>query len=97
MSHYEESLNAYVLGDRMGDKDRILAQEVRLSADQRHYPACGAVLWSDGREMVVDDGDAHTLIVSGTGGGKTELYAYFILAALLLLVSELALANRTAL
>ena len=32
-----------------------------------------------------------------TGGGKTELYAYFILAALLLLVSELALANRTAL
>ena len=45
MSHYEESLNAYVLGDRMGDKDRILAQGVRLSADQRHYPACGAVLW----------------------------------------------------
>lgn len=72
MSRYEESLSAYVLGDRMGDKDRILTQGVRLSAEQRHYPACGAVLWSNGREMVVDDGDAHTLIVSGTGGGKTE-------------------------
>lgn len=72
MDGYGQTMGEYVLGDSLGSGARILEQGKRVPVGAYHYPASGAVLWSDGKEMVVADDDAHTLIVSSTGGGKTE-------------------------
>jgi len=71
MDYMDNALRDYVAGDRMGELEESLRDGVRLDCSRESYPAAGPVLWSDGKEMVVDAGEAHTLIVSSTGGGKT--------------------------
>ena len=61
----------YMMGDRMGSLEDALADGLRLDGTAETYPAAGPILWSNGRELVMDAGDAHTLIISSTGGGKT--------------------------
>lgn len=71
MNTIHTALQEYVIGDRMGDLNEGLADGLRLDCSARAYPAAGPILWSDGRQMTVDAGDSHSLIISSTGGGKT--------------------------
>ena len=71
MTDRQDIFQDYLLGDRMGDLEESLKESIRVSCDQQTYPAAGTILWSDGREMAMDRGDCHTLVISGTGGGKT--------------------------
>lgn len=71
MKHTSPVVQEYVMGDRMGDLEESLAGSLRVDCGENVYPAAGPVLWSDGREMVMDTGEAHTLVISSTGGGKT--------------------------
>lgn len=66
-----EQLSGLVYGDAMGDRESELAGLPTLDCAQERYPAAGAPLWSDGKRMTVDDGEAHTLIIAGSGAGKT--------------------------
>ena len=71
MSYTDLLMQEYILGDRMGELEESLADSLRVDCSAKTYPAAGPVLWSDGKEMVMDTGEAHTLVISGTGGGKT--------------------------
>lgn len=64
-------LEDYIVGDRMGTLEEALAQNSKVDCGEKKFSAAGPVLWSDGRQMVMDTSDAHTLIISSTGGGKT--------------------------
>lgn len=66
-----DQLQGQVYGDRMGRREEALAGLLTLDCRQSTYPAAGPVLWSDGTQMTVDDGEAHTLVVAGSGAGKT--------------------------
>lgn len=69
--NYLEQLSGQVYGDAMGDREEELAGLPTLDCAQETYSAAGAVLWSDGKHMTVDDGEAHTLVIAGSGAGKT--------------------------
>ncbi len=69
--NYLDQLAGQVYGDAMGDRAEELAGLPTLDCDRETYPTAGAVLWSDGKRMTVDDGEAHTLVIAGSGAGKT--------------------------
>lgn len=71
MEHTDFLMQEYVMGDRMGDLEESLADGLRVDCTDHTYPAAGPILWSDGKQMVMDTGQAHTLVISSTGGGKT--------------------------
>lgn len=66
-----DQLQGQISGERMGRREEALAGLLTLDCHKETYPAAGPVLWSDGEHMTVDDGEAHTLVVAGSGAGKT--------------------------
>lgn len=66
-----DQLPGQVYGDCMGSCGESLGALPTLDCAAETYPTAGAVLWSDGKTMTVDNGEAHTLVVAGSGAGKT--------------------------
>lgn len=66
-----DQLQGQIYGECMGRWEEALNGLPTLDCRRKTYPAAGPVLWSDGKHMIVDDGESHTLVVAGSGAGKT--------------------------
>lgn len=57
---------------RWADSEEIKKTTTKICLADGHSPACGIPIISDGHTAFVDNSDLHTIILSGTAGGKTR-------------------------
>ena len=61
---------------RWAKKNEVKKQLKRVDPKAYRADAAGLVVINDGKEMWVDDGEAHNIIVGSTGSGKTQIVVF---------------------
>ena len=61
---------------RWAKKNEIKKQLKQVDPKAYHSNAAGIVVINDGKEMWVDDGEAHNIVIGATGSGKTQAVVF---------------------
>ena len=61
---------------RWAKKNEVKKQLVRIDPKAYKADAAGLAVINDGKEMWVDNGEAHNIIVGSTGSGKTQIVVF---------------------
>ena len=71
---YETTAHS-ITSTRWASEEEIKESLTKVRLLDKHYPACGLPLISDGRIAYVNNSDSHSLIFGSTGSKKSRLFA----------------------